>query len=61
MTPGEVKLAIHREYLLLKRRGLSDSTIANIIAARCREGARHNGVPEAWRNYLPEELREEYS
>lgn len=61
MTPDQVKTAIREEYARLSRVArqgrMRESAIYGIIARRCREGARHNGIPAAWADYLPEELR----
>jgi hypothetical protein len=36
------------------RREINASVIPTLLADVARDAARHNGIPEAWRNYLPE-------
>ena len=58
--PAEVKrlIAIEAQGMMLKFRSnkIKYDTVCRVIEARCREGARHNGVPEAWREYMPNDI-----
>ena len=60
MTPDRLREIIASEYrtkIALSKYGkLNESCIYGIIESRCREAARHNGVPDCWREYLPKEL-----
>ena len=62
MTPDQVRVQIAKEYSVLKSRAdkgeIRTACIYTIIESRCREGARHNGVPGYWREYLPDQLLE---
>lgn len=51
MTPEQCKFAIRQEYEALKRKRVRGLDL--IIESRCREAARHNGIPEFWQEYLP--------
>jgi hypothetical protein len=58
MTPDECKRSVEDFALLLERRvarrEINASVIPTLLADVARDAARHNGIPEAWRNYLPE-------
>ena len=62
MTPSECKEAIQGEYqslLTAANKGhMNKSAIFGIIAQRCKEAARHNGLDD-WRYYLPQQLQDE--
>ena len=59
MTPDEIKISIRAQYQRLLQRDINRSAIPGLIKSRAQEGARHNGVPELWRNYMPLELLSE--
>lgn len=60
MTPTQCKEQIRDDYLHFMDRvregKLNESAVYGLVESRCREAARHNGVPEYWKHYLPEEL-----
>ena len=56
MTPAECKAEIAKEYERMKRAGVRNPD--TIIISLCRDAARHNGVPEYWREYMPKGAEE---
>jgi len=60
MSPNEIKACIVQEKLHLEARAAKGeilySCIDGLIEASAREGARHGGIPEYWREYLPKKL-----
>lgn len=60
MEPDAIKKQIRSEYVKMvqgaQRGEINQSCIFRIIEARAREGARHGGIPECWREYMPVEL-----
>ncbi len=59
MSPAECRASIRRESEALLQRAaagrINRSCVAGIVESLCREAARHNGVPERWRDYVPDE------
>jgi hypothetical protein len=55
MTPDECKRQIKKEYENLLQRNVRNAEV--LIEARARAAARHNGIPEYWREYLPEAVK----
>lgn len=59
MAPDETKRALKGILDSLEMRAargdINYSDIASLIEAHARIAARHNGVPELWRSYLPEQ------
>ena len=35
---------------------MNQAAITGMVEAHCRNAARHNGVPDAWKGYMPAEL-----
>lgn len=60
MTPSECVDAIEVEYKKLCKKAadkkINESCIYGIISSRCRDAARHNGQPELWESYMPDDL-----
>lgn len=63
MTPDQIKKHIRDEYIILLNRAeaglLNKSAIYHLIKSRCLDGARHGGVVENWKMYMPDELKYE--
>lgn len=59
-TPDQCKRQIEAEWKRLKDKKNGSVGTYNIIKARAKEAARHGGIPECWRNYLPEGFKKEY-
>ena len=61
MTPEQCRKEIQSAYHLMIIRSangeINESCISGIIESRCMDAARHNGIPNSWRNYLPYEMR----
>ena len=59
MTPSQVKEQIKQEHKRLSKladlKKINRSAIYNLIKKQAQDGARHNGIPEYWRNYIPED------
>jgi len=57
MTPDQCKTAIKSEYntlmAMVGRGTLNETAVFGLIEPSCRNAARHNGVPNLWRMYLP--------
>jgi len=58
MTPDQCKRVINKSkenLLQLAQTGkINQSCIEGLLESQARAAARHNGIPNAWRNYMPE-------
>lgn len=59
-TPEQCKQQVLKEYQHLMSRvakkQINASCVYGIIKARAQEAAAHGGIPEYWREYMPDEL-----
>ena len=59
MTPDECRRNIRIEWMKLHRKAdegkINRSAIEGLINSRCREAARHNGLPANWKEYYPKD------
>lgn len=59
-TPDQCKRQVLQEYERLmecvRAKKINASCVYGIVKARAQEAARHGGIPDYWREYMPEEL-----